>query len=106
MKHGCNQMKIFQRDYFGMKRIFTKRTGHFLLGRVDNVAIGICYTDKYSNLFRHESVHHRGHGGHRDLVFSDETRMIAERRLKNSSSLFYRYFPLQEFAFICVSIKI
>lgn len=27
MKHGCNQMKIFQRDYFGMKRIFTKRMG-------------------------------------------------------------------------------
>ena len=106
MKHGCNQMKIFQRDYFGMKRIFTKGTGYFLLGRVDNVVIWICYTDKYSNLFRHESVHHRGQGGHRDLVFSDETRMIAERRLKNSSSLFYRYFPLREFAFICVSIKI
>ena len=29
-----------------------------------------------------------------------------ERRLKNCSSLFYRYFPLREFAFICVSIKI
>ena len=59
-----------------------------------------------SNLIRNESVHHRGHGGRRDLIFSDETRMIAERRLKNCSSLFYRYFPLREFAFICVSIKI
>ncbi|RHB30617.1 hypothetical protein DW888_18675 [Bacteroides nordii] len=54
MKHGCNQMKIFQRDYFGMKRIFTKGTGYFLLGRVDNVVIWICYTDKYSNPYRHE----------------------------------------------------
>ena len=35
-----------------------------------------------SDLIRNESVHHRGHGGRRDLIFSDETRMIAERRLK------------------------
>ena len=36
-----------------------------------------------SNLIRNESVHHRGHGGRRDIIFSDETRMIAdERRLK------------------------
>jgi len=47
-----------------------------------------------SNLIRNESVHHRGHEGRRDIIFSDETRMIAERRLKNCSSLFYRYFPL------------
>jgi len=49
MKHGCNQMKIFQRDYFGMKRIFTKGTGYFLLGRVDNVTIWIRHADKFLN---------------------------------------------------------
>ena len=67
----------------------------------------ICSWIVDSNLIGNESVHHRGHGGRRDIIFSDETRMIAdERRLKNCSSLFYRYFPLREFAFICVSIKI
>ena len=43
----------------------------------------ICSWIVGSNLFRNESVHHRGHGGRRDIIFSDETRMIAdERRLK------------------------
>jgi len=32
----------------------------------------------YSLLFRNESVHHRGHGGRRDIIFSDETRMNAD----------------------------
>ena len=67
----------------------------------------ICSWIVDSNLIGNESVHHRGHGGRRDIIFSDETRMIAdERRLKNCSSLFYRYFPLRKSAFICVSIKI
>ena len=55
------------------------------------------------NKYGHEAVHHGGHGEHRDIIFSDETRMITdERRLKDCSSLFYRYFPLWESAIICV----